>query len=218
MRLKLFFITCFIIISVNSFSQISIGFKNGLNFSNVKYDDLKTEKLIKDYKKIKSGVNLGIVSLYRMNPILSLQLEINYSQKGYKYNQIQYIKGKKKINYLEIPFFGKYKLNKSKINILNFYLGGFFAYMINGKDVFTEYPSTEKRTNKFDFNNPNYKYNRIDFGANIGFNFEYISKKRISQVDIRYTHSLVADSKEVADALLSRVFTISYSFLFSRKK
>ena len=201
----------FIIFSINlyTFSQTSFGIKTGLNLSHAKYLDDGDEQLIKPYRKLKPGFVTGIVFNSKLNEVLSVQTEILYSQKGLQFEQQPHSKGINSMNYIEVPLSGHYKIAGTSFSEFNAYIGGYIAYWTDGKYKYTELSSGEKDVQKVDFNNPDYKYNRIDAGILGGFAYR-INKTTLF---VRYLHSMAGSSEINADALTNRVISIGLIFL-----
>lgn len=108
----LFFVLVF---SVNTFSQVSMGLRGGVNFANL---DLRGEDVFSF--KPKAGVNFAILFNIPLSPVLSLQIEPGFSQRGGRIdekdegniNNIQVkqeITGKLLTKYIEMPILFQYK-------------------------------------------------------------------------------------------------------------
>ncbi len=199
-------------------AQTFAGFKTGLNISNVKYADSRKNDLVSPYKKTRKVPIVGVVLNYSMNKIISVQPEIIFSPKGFKFKQPLYSEGKSVMDYLEIPVIAKYNIIAKRDKALSPFIGGYAGFWLYGKYVSTNYYTGNKTTVKVNFKNQTIKYNRVDAGLVLGISYDFKQKKRISNIELRYSHSMLGSSKETADALLLRTLTLSYSYLFRIKK
>lgn len=210
--IKIFFKTLFTIILTNLcinivYSQNSFGIKTGINLSKVKYDDANIDAIISPYKKIKPGINAGFYFSNELNKMMTVNIEILYSQKGLKYYQISYSEGKNTMNYIEIPAIGGLNYYLSRHTKFNFYIGGYYAYWLSGKYISSDLYTSETTITKVDFHNPDWEYNRNDAGLLGGI--KYLSDKKKLSFDIRYTHSMLPSSKKVADGVYNRTISIN---------
>ena len=118
------------------------------------------------------------------------------------------------MNYIEIPILGKYNFKFDKKKQFSAFIGAYEAYWLSGKDIYKKYSTGETTNIKVDFNSTDYKYNRFDTGIILGLDYTIRNKKNQQIFEIRYEHGMLSSSQEKADALLNRIFTISYSYLF----
>jgi hypothetical protein len=212
MKYSAFFLLVFIQISAKS--QISFGIKYGINLTSVKYEESTSEKLMKPYKKIKFGLLFGGEAEIKINRVLVLDIDLIYTQKGLKYSQPGYSEGKIKMNYVEMPFAGKYLIGSPKKNPFGIFVGGYFAYWLNGKYLKTDFKTGSKQNEAVDFNSPDHQYNRTDIGFYTGIS-KKISRRWI--FDLRYTHGMFSSARNGTDALLSRVVSLSVTYRLNKK-
>ncbi len=212
MRFLPVFILLFANISVQA--QKTFGLKFGMNESWITYEENATEKLMKPYKKIKSGIVFGAVAEIRLNPVMRVSANILYSQKGLKYKQPGYTEGKIKMNYLEIPVAGKYLVLSPKKNPLGIFFGGYGAFWLNGKYISTDFKTGESLNTKIDFNSSEHQYSRTDAGIVFGFDKEFNSKNSSWNFECRYAHGMLSSARYRTDAMLHRVFSVSLTYLF----
>jgi len=64
--------------------DFSIGIRDGINWSSIK-GEFRDENT--DIKYL-TGHNIGILFNYQLNSLISLQTEINFEQRGFKYQEI----------------------------------------------------------------------------------------------------------------------------------
>ncbi len=188
-------------------SQTKFGIKTGLNLCKVKYDDAETDNLISPYKKLKPGINAGLFVLKDLNKIMTVGIDILYTQKGLKYSQPSYREGKNTMNYIEIPATGGLNYHFNRNSKMSTYIGGYYAYWISGKYISQDNYTSIKTITNVDFNNPDWEYNRNDAGILTGLRF--IQEKRNIFFDLRYTHSMLTSSVRTADGVYNRLFTIN---------
>lgn len=207
--MKLSFLTVFLlIISVNSFSQTSLGIKAGINLSKAVYLNEYNEQLIKPIRKLKPGFNGGIILNHRLNKIISVQFEILYSQKGLKTEQAYLSKYINSMNYIEVPLSGHYSIKKNKHSNFDIYIGGYAAYWTDGSYKRYDLLSSEVDKIKIDFNNTDVIYKRINAGILLGF----VYKINNLSYFIRYTHSMMGSSQKNADALSNHVISFGMNY------
>lgn len=91
------------LLSIDVYSQWSIGGKIGSNWSNVNFPG-------KDPSHI-PGINAGVIGNYQINDKVSFQCNLLYSTRGYKAKESAYIEEENKLkdlkvrfHYLDIPF------------------------------------------------------------------------------------------------------------------
>lgn len=195
----------------HSCSQTYSGIKTGVNFCKAVYDNKAVDDIISQYRKIKPGVSAGFFVETNLNKILTVDAEILYSQKGLKYFQSGFREGKNTMNYLEIPVSGGYNFFIDKKNILNIYIGGYYAFWINGKFIYTDLSTLLPYETKIDFNSPDFEYNRHDAGLFTGIRYRKLKSKLF--IDLRYNHALLSSSNAVADGVFNRLLSISLYFV-----
>jgi len=200
---KLLYLLFLILVPNILFSQLEIGLKTGINMCHAKYIDEAKDNLVKPYRKLKPGLAGGIVLHHQLNKILSVQAEILYTQKGLKFEQLPFSKTKNTMNYLELPFSGHYTLFNNGISSFKTLIGGYAAYWLYGNYKREDLSTGEILSEKVDFNNEDYTYNRIDAGVLGGIVYKY----NRTSLFLRYSHSMSGSSEDNADDLTNRVIT-----------
>ena len=197
-------------LNLNNYSQTSIGIKTGINLSKAVYLNDYSDELVSPFRQLKPGLICGIVIHQSLNKILSVQAEVLYSQKGLKTKQVPHNSTINSMNYLELPLTGHYSIVKNRHSSFDLYIGGYSAFWTGGKYMITDYQTNEIIKNeKVDFNNPDYKYSRIDFGLISGAVF----KAQKTDFFIRYTHSMTGSSQINTDAFSNRVISVGINYL-----
>jgi len=173
-RTYLSIITC--LITLNSYSQINIGVKAGLNYSNnVEVTDLPRPDSIKLNKyQYRIGPSIGLYSTFSLNDRIVFTPELIYSLKGYKFDATSYSgKGTLNLHYLNIPLLIGFQFNKLTMSI-----GPEFGYLIAAISKF----DSQTKNNSF--------YNKkIDFGLLADINLKVTKKIAISA---RYIHGFTS--------------------------
>ncbi len=193
-----------------SFSQTDFGIKTALNLCKVKYANSVIDNVMKPLKKVKPDIAAGLFVSTELNKILTVDAEVLYTRKGLKYYQLGFSQGVNSMNYIEVPVSGGYNVFLNRKTILNVYIGGYYAFWLNGKYKSTDLRTLETYITKVDFKNPDWEYNRHDAGLLFGMRLKNTKGK--AYVDLRYTHSMLTSSSTVADGIYNRLITISLNF------
>ena len=123
----------FIVINASAQGIVAKGFKGGINLANISGDAFEDTDL-------KTGFAIGGFFTYSVNDQLSLQPEIYYTSKGFKFNEKEYdsdvdyeisasYDGSASLNYIEIPVLGVFAVNKN----INVFAGPYLDIYLNGK-------------------------------------------------------------------------------------
>lgn len=117
---KIQLLAAFIIISVSSQAQVSIGVKTGVNFADTRVDGL-LDNVLPD-QTMYTGFTAGLIAEIPIQNGLSFRPELNYIQKGFITEANIYdlellgidipigAKAKTRFNYLEMPLLMKYSV------------------------------------------------------------------------------------------------------------
>lgn len=153
------------------FGVNNVGFKGGVNFSNIHGED------VDDDFESKAGFNFGIVAQQRVSQNVRFQEEFLITQKGTKldYNGYEIVE---KYNYLEIPVLIKVKMGNPN-SPLSLYGGPSFSFLTSAKNT-TTYNGYSVSGSVDDY------MNDFDLGINIGAD---LTMDRFF-FDVRYTHGL----------------------------
>ena len=109
--------------------DIGVGLKAGMNVASQKGTGLDYEVDIKSIVGFHAG---GYVNYFLSEPV-AIQIEIMFSQKGAKWDEIQY-SGKDILKYLDIPLLVRYQI----LDILNVHAGPQFGFMLSGKTKYDD--------------------------------------------------------------------------------
>jgi len=176
------------------------GVKGGLNFAKFTGDDAEFGGID---PKTYTGFAIGGFLIYSLNDQLSIQPEVFYSRKGSEYKESTYgetIKLTMKMNYLDIPILGVYRL-RDNIRLfagpsINFYLNGTSRVEVDGEseegDIEREYTTSP------------------DFG--LVFGGSYLFNKIV--IDARYSLGLRTVDEEGEGEIKHAVIQLMVGFLF----
>lgn len=165
---KIVLITTLMLLAFSmSFAQEIFGFKAGVNFNNYTDGNVTPENLL--------GFNAGMVGMYSVHPLIKIQPELLYSQRGANYENL---KTKEVLHYAELPIFLKLNLLDGNFNIQP-YVGPEFRYLIKGQRTITV--GSNDTTNDID------NLKKFDYGFGLGLDLMF---NRNMLVGARYSKSL----------------------------
>jgi len=147
-----------------SMSQIHIGLKAGINYSNI-YDS-QGQSYTADGK---IGLAGGAFVSIPLGAFLGIQPEVLFSQKGFQATSSilgSNVTLTRTTNYIDVPLF----LAIKPMEMLTILVGPQYSYLLSQKDVFTN-PITNLEVNQ-DFNNENIRKNTLCLvaGADVNLN------------------------------------------------
>jgi Outer membrane protein beta-barrel domain len=184
MKNKVFFLIAIIVVSVSFLNaqntKAQIGFKAGINFSNL-YDDT-----VEDSNTI-TGINFGMFAKLPLTSSIAIQPEVYLTTKGAKvtYNN-SFAAGTVvyHLNYVEVPVLVVINVTKN----FNIHAGPYVAYLVDGK------VKNESNVTLFDFENniDKNEYERIDYGLAGGIAFDF----HAFSFGARYNYGLAKVGKE----------------------
>lgn len=167
--MKKFFSTVCALYMLTSIAYAQLGFKAGLNFSNLSNLD-DDERYDEDYQAL-TRVHFGPTLEIPLNEKVRIQTGLLYSGKGYmeSYNDNT---DKLRLNYLEVPLSVCY-FHPIKENIKVFaHLGGYGGVLYQG--TFKKDYDGDLEIDNIDIGNTNSDdYQRLDFGGSLGAGVEY---------------------------------------------
>ena len=151
---------------VQSFAQVNIGIKAGLNLSNVKFPEPSATK-------IKAGFYGGLAGQIYLTKKLIVQPEVLYSVKGFRFSPIADSKGGYvTLHYISVPLLAGY----CPVDKLKILLGPEFNFLTTAKSKIegTDGDLTDV-------------YKKFDLGIDLGASYEI--QKSIG-VEVRYSHGI----------------------------
>jgi outer membrane protein with beta-barrel domain len=216
MKIKFLLALLFVVgLGFTSMAQtISIGPRLGVNFATQKISgsDEDFADNWNDEVKSNAGLQIGAVANVMVNDMFSIQPELLFVQKGYKFEEDELsIKGK--YSYLEVPVLAKLSFGTGDIQ--GFVTAGpTLGYWMSGKDV-VEFDGDSDESDVDFGDDEDGIENRAELGANIGVGLAYKLGAGALNFDVRYGagFSSTYDSEDDAKLRNSGV-SISVAYLF----
>ncbi|PIF02651.1 MAG: hypothetical protein CR965_00365 [Paludibacter sp.] len=154
-------------------AEIYLGTTFGSNISLVNFKPYVEQKP-------QLGYVGGLTFRYVNENHFGLQIEANYSQKGWKQKDDKYVR---QVNYLEIPFLSHFYLGNQ--NRLIFNIGPKVSFLLNEKVLKNEIvnPTLEHQTNKV--------YYPFGYGVELGLGYNFKTRKvGVFQMELRGSYAL----------------------------
>jgi len=174
----------------SAFPQIlSIGLKDGINQTGIKYQQDNPSYHI---KKIKWGRNTGLILNYRISDYFIMQTEIYREEKGFDFDNANInvsggegIWGNYRMNYITIPLLANFEIGKS----FKFYgYGGFYtSFLLSSHCQITSSTTIDPHNVTEDRSyNPAKEFSNSELGVLAGFGFKIpLDKKIVFFIDTR---------------------------------
>jgi hypothetical protein len=206
LSMKKLILSLFISIPIVAQAQLwSIGAKAGTTFSNY-----KTKTPWKEVSNM--GFTFGAIAFKQVNSNIGLQLELQYTQKGYYHKVCDGITDQLEANYLEVPIMLDYGFIIPALDNFKAHLtaGIYTAYWISGKYKMEGF---DQASEDFDFEKS--EASRFDIGPNAGGRIEYILRNGSVSLDFRYEMGLLDLQKKLNDDTRNnnRAWIIGISYL-----
>lgn len=214
--MRLIYFVYFLLCSFSySNAQTSLGIKFGANLSTITFEPSINQQPTLMY----TG---GLIFKHFEEKHAGIQLEINFSQKGWKeiIDSIHF--NSRTLNYIEIPFMSHFYVGWDKSNVcLN--IGPYVGYNILAKQTISSNDTLE--TTNYSFTDAD---NRFDFGLLGGVGIKQEFSFGIIQLEGRFSMGLTdvaksVNSKDVGRAKnqvisVSVAYLINYRSLFRKKR
>jgi hypothetical protein len=157
--------------SKNSNAQSYLGVKGGVNIPTVNFDDFTNVPIVTGFRSafFISPV-YGITYRYMQNDKIGIQIDLNYSTKGWGQNTLDFTNTFiTRINYLELPFYLHWQIFGT--NKFKFFLdaGVYVAWAISANQTIETDLDLIQNQIIYSVDNDN----RGDFGINAGAGFSY---------------------------------------------
>lgn len=216
MKIKLLLALLFVVgLGFTSMAQtISVGPRVGVNFATQKVsgsdDDFADDW--NDDVKSNGGLQIGAVANIMVNEMFSIQPELLYVQKGYKFEEDE-VSVKGKYGYLEAPILAKISFGTEQLQ--GFVTAGpTIGYWMSGKDTYEFEGEEEEEEVEFD-NDDDGVENRTELGGSIGLGLAYKVGAGALNFDVRYGagFSSIYDSEDDSK-LKNEGISISIAYLF----
>lgn len=200
-------------LSINMKAQTNFGVHAGLNYST-----FSGIRKLTDTSPYLCGLHFGLFMNHRINRLIDIQPEINYAQKGYKWNidysdspdadYIRHIRINFKYNFIEVPVLVKFFIGQN----LSIIAGPQLELCLNrniavkeGIEIVNENANTGGRYPE---------YHRVAFSLTVGIGYDLNNGIMLSA---RYSNGLTPMDKDGIDRRVSRNFLFSVGYKIFRK-
>lgn len=194
-----FLLLFFSFIIIEGHAQSSFGLKGGFNFSRSNHTQIGSTSIQKDIDFL-IGNNYGLVFKHVEKGIAGIQLELNYSQKGYKERVKEGSAGRMLVTEnIELPFMTHIMIGKENTKfIIN--LGPYLGFLFNATENFAakgEKPEVDSEDALPGYFEAEFKSlggqentNRYEFGILFGLGLVQYTPIGAFQVETRFSHAL----------------------------
>jgi len=198
-------------------NQCYFGISQGLNISRLNLDpsiqgmfDLSTDQ------NFELGYVGGIVFLYYSEPHKGIQMELNYSQRGWSEDLDSSNSYCRKLDYLEFPFLSHFDIGLRNLN-LSITVGPTISYLISSQEV-THSIDEDKLKSYYNIEIDN----KLEGDLCIGVGVNKFTRNGILQLECRLNQgfSNIFSEERILDFSTSQnqVIGIKISYLFNMKK
>lgn len=198
--------------TIRSEAQIYLGLHGGANLSSMQFTN-NFDYRLKEINYIQ-GINGGFVFQYLPQEHTGLQVEINYSERGWS-DQDDSVKYTRSIDYMEMPFLSHFNIGGGKFRF-TIDLGFYVAYALSSFEEQTLIESNEFTSGEYELIEG--RDNVWDFGILGGGGFEYRIGDFVILARARYAYGLgnIFAQKEVLASEISqnRVISINLGLLY----
>lgn len=183
----LFISLCFqAIAQKNSNDQFYFGINSGTGVSRMNAD-LTVEGILAvstDYSFL-SGLNGGLVFLYYSEPNRGIQLELNFTQRGWDELPDSANFYSRRINYIELPFLSHFDVGKNKTRF--FIIGGpTVSYRVSEKETM---PNISSKETMKDYYNTTID-NKFALDLTFGIGVNRLTRHGVIQLDFRFSQGM----------------------------
>ena len=189
-----------------------LGINSGVNLSRFSFDP-SFEGMF-DFtadQKFINGYSGGIVFIYYSQHHIGIQMEVNYSQRGWAENT-DTTNYSRQLEYLEFPFLSHFDIGIKKLN-LSITVGPTVSYLLSDRE---QTNITDENLMKSYYNSK--IDNRLEGGVCIGLGVNKFTRIGIFQLEGRFNQGLsnIFSKKNNPDILasLNQVISIKFSYLF----
>lgn len=158
-------------------AEIYIGTSHGATASMILFQpQVKQDILL--------GYNGGIMFRYVNEKHKGLQIELNFSQRGWKEKNVDYAR---QLNYLELPFLAHFYLGNKTRFIIN--LGPKISYLIGEKVLMDGTENLTEQEQKNNLQHSEKVQKPFDYGITAGIGVEFKIKKQALNLEARANYS-----------------------------
>ncbi len=208
----LFFLLIFI---YNSNSQIYFGIISGLNSANIRFVDDEVNKSFSAIENNRFGYNAGICGDFYFSKVLSVEIDLAYTTKGFNFEQT-YSRGYKQFNYIQLNANGKIDFNPDEDIIFSAYVAPYAAYWLSGKRMISgvnygyvvdKIPLQSDTT---------FRYNRYDLGLIFGTEMKFEQENdALFIIGLKYEHGMISTDIDKVDGWFNRNISLYFRYLFN---
>lgn len=235
---KIYIVACLALLTGNTFAQIMVGPKVGVNFSQINYGEDYDQRFDSFDQPFQNGFQAGLAFDFQNSHFFSLYSELLYTQKGSKYDAssnesgtVNYFIEERRdltLNYIEVPLLARLKIGGNSQFYVNagptasYWLNGKIKQttIINGISSSTEGAVTFKDEDEITGTEDGIVFaredvNRFDIGAAIGAGalVDFVEGK--FNIDVRYTvgfTSVYESSGDLKDSWKNNVLSVSVGY------
>lgn len=193
---------------------LTIGPRLGVNFGRqiVTGDDSDISEVWNDKVEAASGIQAGLVANFKLSEIISVQPELLYTLKGYKF-QVDTETNTGKYDYFDLPVLAKISIGNGPVQ--GFVTAGpVFSYWMGGEDHTEDAGDEFSRAIDFEDDNDGVE-NRFEAGASLGVGLAYNTGAGALNLDLRYGTGFTSVYKFDDDSKLrNEGFSITLAYLF----
>jgi hypothetical protein len=157
--------------------EIYIGTSHGATMSQLMFNPSVRQDML-------FGYNGGISFRYITEKKLGLQIELNYSQRGWKERDNLYAR---RLDYVELPFLAHISSKGERVSAF-FTIGPKASFLLNEKVLFDNTAGTDNADN-MRFNNQVANY--FDYGVTGGAGIQFTAGKQLFSLEARANYSLI---------------------------
>lgn len=188
MAKKISILICCFLVAIGAHAQFSVGIQGGSNFSSMDF----TNNTAYRFTEVNSSQGLigGLVAQFEGGKHTGLQLEVNYTQRGWIEKDtvgINDLKYRTRMDYIEVPFLTHINIGGGKLRGI-FHIGPYIAYALNKSTEVTDQNTGSTESSEHTFNKE--EDNRLDYGLLAGGGIEYRLSYGVITAEVRYTIGL----------------------------
>lgn len=212
MRFLLVFV-CLLLINIPVFSQFAIGLQGGGNFSTVEI--FRRPEFLTRNVKIHRGAQYGVTFRYLSEKHAGLQMEINYSQRGWRdVNDTSDVRYTRTFDYIEVPVKTHFSIGNGKVRII-LEGGPYIAYMFNSSQSTEDLNVENSRVESeyvFDSSDNRWDYGiRADGGLQLYFPFGAFEVKAFYAFGYA---NMFMDKSQAVERSQNRIYGLNFGYLY----
>lgn len=203
-------------------NNLSVGGSIGANYNNVKFSPTIKQK---GYAAPTAGFTLRYISERYFSMLCGVQLELNYSQKGWEENITDNTNTySRSMSYLEIPFLAHLAFGDEKKGMFFVNAGPQMGYLLSEKEKFSSDWNASNRPNGVNYQYGKMADNKLDYGLVGGGGIDIPTKIGNFLLEGRYYLGLSGFYKNDKSSATnfeqssSNTITVKLTYLFNLSK